>query len=151
MIKFFKHTISTIMIIFLLSCQVQEPTKVHGLLFLKNKANQLQVNSSNFNDALKIMGQPHTKSIKDENTWIYFERILTKGKYHQLGKTVIKDNNSLVLKFNNRGILIEKNIYDLDNYKEIKVTQKTTKNEITSESFVEKFLSSITKKMYRNR
>ena len=73
------------------------------------------------------MGQPHTKSIKDENKWIYFERILTKGKYHQLGKTVIKDNNSLVLNFNNRGILIEKNIYDLDNYKEIKVTQKTTK------------------------
>ena len=87
---------------------------------------------------LKLWASLTQNQNKNENTCIYFERILTKGKYHQLGKTVIKDNNSLVLKFNNRGILIEKNIYDLDNYKEIKVTQKTTKNEITSESFVEK-------------
>ena len=39
---------------------------------------------------LKLIGQPHTKSINNENEWIYIERILTKGKFHKLGQNVLK-------------------------------------------------------------
>ena len=45
---------------------------------------------SNTNDVLKIVGNPHTKSVSDDNTWIYIERILSKGKYHKLGQNVVK-------------------------------------------------------------
>ena len=34
------------------------------------------------------MGQPHSKSITDENVWIYLERTLGKGKYHKLGSNM---------------------------------------------------------------
>ena len=57
---------------------------------------------------LKILGQPQIKSDEDENDWIYVERILSKGKYHKLGKHVMKENNVLVLHFDKFGILKRK-------------------------------------------
>ena len=70
--------------IFLLNCQLQEPVKNHGILFLENRSNQLKVNSNNKNDVLKLIGNPHTKSVSNEDSWIYIERVLTKGAYHKL-------------------------------------------------------------------
>ena len=55
------------------------------------------------------MGQPHSKSINDENEWIYIERVLSKGEFHRLGQNILKENNVLVLTFNKYGVLIEKN------------------------------------------
>ena len=40
--------------IFLLSCQLQEPSKNHGIIFLKNRSDKLVINSSNKNDVIKI-------------------------------------------------------------------------------------------------
>ena len=54
---------------------------------------------------LKLIGQPHSKSINDEDIWIYLERTLGKGKYHKLGKHVLKENNTLVLTFDKYGVL----------------------------------------------
>ena len=79
--------------IILLNCQLNEPTKNHGIIFLENRANKLVVNKSNKNDVIKIIGQPHTKSVDNENNWIYFERVLTKGNFHKLGQNIIKTNN----------------------------------------------------------
>ena len=35
---------------------------------------------------LKNIGHPHSKSINDDNEWIFIERTLTKGEFHKLGK-----------------------------------------------------------------
>ena len=94
--------------IFLVNCQLQEPTKNHGILFLENRSAQLKLNVNNKNDVLKLIGSPHTKSISNEDSWIYIERILTKGAYHKLGQTVVKTNNVLVLTFDKYGILKKK-------------------------------------------
>ena len=67
--------------IFLLSCQLQEPSKNHGIIFLKNRSDKLVIDSSNKNDVIKIIGQPHSKSINNENEWIYIERVLVKGAH----------------------------------------------------------------------
>ena len=83
----------------LVGCQLQEPTKKHGILFLKNRSDKLTLNVSNKNDAINIIGQPHSKSINNQNEWFYIERVLTKGRYHKLGKNVLKTNNILVLSF----------------------------------------------------
>ena len=85
--------------ILLLGCQLKEPQQNHGILFLENRSEKLDVKSSNKNDVIKVIGQPHSKSIDNENEWIYIERILTKGEYHKLGRTVLKTNNVLVLNF----------------------------------------------------
>ena len=63
-----------------MSCQLQDPYNNHGILFLENRSKKLIPKETNQNDVLKIIGQPHTKSIDDENIWIYLERTLTKGK-----------------------------------------------------------------------
>tara|TARA_B100000886_G_C20401054_1_gene482594 strand:- start:226 stop:630 length:405 start_codon:yes stop_codon:yes gene_type:complete len=134
-----------------LSCQLQEPSKNHGIVFLKNRSDKLVIDSSNKNDVIKIIGQPHSKSINNENEWIYIERILTKGEYHKLGQNILKENNVLVLKFDKFGILKNKFFYDKNNKNKLKFTEKETTNEITQKSFVEKFLTSIREKMYGNK
>ena len=100
---------------------------------------------------MKIFGLPHTKSMNDEDQWIYIERTLSKGKYHKLGRHVLKTNNVLVLTFNKYGILSSKDFYNKEDIKKIKFAKKETQNELTKKSFVESFLSSIKAKMYGNR
>lgn len=131
---------------FLTNCQVN--TKNHGILFLENRYNILAVNESNTNDVIKIVGNPHTKSISDENTWIYIERILTKGKYYKLGQNVIKTNNVMVLTFDKYGVLKAKDFYDKKRIADIKFTKEITENNLSDKSFVEEFLQSIRTKMY---
>ena len=140
-----------VLFIILTSCQLQEPTKNHGIIFLENRSNKLIINKSNKNDVIQIIGQPHSKSINDDNIWIYLERTLGKGKYHKLGKNVLKKNNTLVLKFDKFGILKSKKIFNKNNTNKIVFSEKETKNELSKKSFVESFLMSLKQKMYGNR
>ena len=143
---FYVHKITNqIMFLFvfiiLIGCQLQEPYNNHGIVFLKNRSDNLYLNKSNKNDVLKIIGQPHSTSINDENEWIYIERVFTKGEYHKLGQNVLKSNNVLILKFNKYGILEEKKLLTKSDKKKLTFSKKTTKNEMSQKSFVERFLS----------
>ncbi len=133
----------------LYSCQLQEPTKNHGILYLKNRAEKLSISQSNMNDVLRIVGNPHSKSISNKNEWIYIERVLTKGKFFKLGKNVLKKNDILVLSFDKYGILKEINFYDKNSKNKIAFSTNTTENNVSQKSFVEKFLQSIKTKMYK--
>ena len=146
-----KNVYALFTFIFLVNCQLQEPTKNHGILFLENRSAQLKLNVNNKNDVLKLIGNPHTKSISNEDSWIYIERILTKGEYHKLGRNVIKANNVLVLQFDKYGVLQKKDFLDKDDLKKINFSEKMTENKLTKKSFVEKVLTSIRSKMYSNR
>tara|TARA_B110000211_G_C14091175_1_gene559180 strand:- start:922 stop:1389 length:468 start_codon:yes stop_codon:yes gene_type:complete len=151
--KFKNHLKKVFFILFIIlnGCKLQEPSKNHGILFLENRSNKLIVEKSNKNDVLKVIGQPHSKSVNDDDIWFYIERTLTKGKYHKLGKHVLKTNNVLVLKFNKYGVLQVKELLTKDDIKKVSFSKETTKNELTKKSFVEKFLSSVKQKMYGNR
>ena len=140
-----------VLFIILTAFQLQEPIKNHGIVFLENRSNKLIINKSNKNDVIKIIGQPHSKSINDYDIWIYVERTLSKGKYHKLGKHVLKKNNTLVLEFDKFGILKSKKIYDINNTNKIAFSKNETKNELSKRSFVETFLQSIKQKMYGMR
>ncbi len=98
-----------------------------------------------------MMGKPHSTSINDDNTWFYIERTLTKGKYHKLGKNILKTNNILVLNFDKYGVLKIKEFLDKEDLQKINFSKAKTENELTKKSFVEKFLSSIKQKMYSNQ
>ena len=135
----------------LMGCKLQDPDKNHGIVFLENRSNQLELNKANKNDVLKKLGKPHSTSFDDDNIWIYIERTLTKGKYHKLGKHVLKENNVLVLNFDKFGILKSQEFYNKDDIKKIKFSESETKNELSQKSFVSKFLQSIQQKMYRQR
>ena len=94
------------------------------------------------------MATPHSLSIKDEGTWLYFERTISRGKLIKLGQNVLTKNNVLELKFDKYGILISKKIYDKESMNEIAYSTKETENTVTQESTINKFLSSIRQKMY---
>jgi len=135
----------------LIGCQLQEPTKTHGILFLENRSNQLTVQKNNKNDVLKLIGSPHSRSFNNEDEWIYIERVLTKGSFHKLGQNVIKSNNVLVLSFNKYGILNSKNFLNQGDLNQLSFSKSITDNDLSKKSFVESFLSSIKSKMYSNR
>jgi outer membrane protein assembly factor BamE (lipoprotein component of BamABCDE complex) len=135
----------------LLSCQLQDPDKNHGILFLDNRSDKLTVNKTNKNDVIKILGQPHTKTFNEDDIWIYIERTLSKGKYHKLGRHKLKTNNTLILNFDKYGVLKSKDFYDKNNINQIKFSEKTTTNDLRKKSFVENFLQSVKNKMYGKR
>ncbi len=149
--KYHNSFILLLILIILSSCQLQEPDKNHGILFLDNRSKKLVVNKSNKNDVINILGQPHAKSFNEEDTWIYVERTLSKGKYHKLGRHKLKTNNTLILDFDKYGVLKTKNFYNKDNINKIKFSKKTTENDLKKKSFVENFLQSVKTKMYKNR
>ena len=146
-----KNVYALFTFIFLVNCQLQEPTKNHGILFLENRSAQLKLNVNNKNDVLKLIGSPHTKSISNEDSWIYIERILTKGAYHKLGQNVVKTNNVLVLTFDKYGILKKKDLLNKDDINKLKFSQKITENNLSKKSFVQNLLQSLRTKMYQNR
>ena len=139
------------MFIILSGCKLQEPLKTHGIVYLENRSNKLIINKSNKNDVIKIFGQPQIKDSDNIDTWIYLERILTKGKYHKLGKHVVKQNNILILDFNKYGILKNKKLLNKEDINQIKFSKKNTENELSQKNFIRSFLESIRQKMYSNR
>ncbi len=149
--KYHKKLIIFILFIILSACQLQDPNKTHGIVFLENRAKKLIINTSNKNDVVKVIGLPQIKSEIDNNTWMYLERTLTKGKFHKLGKHVLKDNNVLVLSFNKYGILEFKEFLNKEDINKIKFSEKTTENDLNRKSFVQSFLESVKQKMYSNR
>ena len=99
------------------NCQNNKVVKSHGIIFLDKREALLKTNISNKNDVIDVLGEPHVKSIKDNDTWFYIERTKTRGGLHKLGKDVFLNNNVLVVKFNRLGILEEKLFYDKNKMK----------------------------------
>ena len=129
---FFKNHILTIFFfIFICGCQLKDPLKPHGIIYLENRSNEIFVKKSNKNDVIKIFGRPHIKDKDKLETWIYFERILSKGKFHKLGQHVLKENNVLVLDFDKYGVLLNKDFIDKEEMNKLNFSDLTTENIMT--------------------
>ena len=135
----------------LTNCQIKKTQKNHGIVFLKNRYEKLTVNKTNTNDVIRILGNPHTKSVKNNSEWIYIERVLVKGSFHKLGTNVISENNIVVLSFNKYGILKNKSFLDKQKIANLKFSSDKTSNDLSQSSFVSEFLQSIRSKMYGNK
>tara|TARA_B100001029_G_C14910099_1_gene365985 strand:- start:128 stop:613 length:486 start_codon:yes stop_codon:yes gene_type:complete len=142
--------LTIILTLFLSNCQKNRVIKSHGIIFLEKRESLIKTNVSNQNDVIKIFGEPHIKSLKDNNTWFYVERTKTKGGIHKLGKDVLLNNNVLVVKFDKYGILEEKLFYDKEKMNKHQFSDEVTDNVVKKGSFLNSFLSSLRKKMYAN-
>ena len=136
--------------VFLSNCQKNRIIKTHGIFYLQNRSVLLKIQTSNRNDVIKILGQPHSKSLYEQNTWIYIERTRTKGKLLKLGRNVLLNNNVLVLKFDKYGILEEKLFYDKKEMNKYKFVKAETKNTVRRGTFVQSFVNSLRQKMRTN-
>ena len=68
-----------------------------------------------------------------------------------MGQNILKENNVLILEFDNYGILTKKIFLDKDSKQKIEFSKDITVNEMTQKSFVQKFFHSLKTKMYGNK
>ena len=144
----YKKVIFLVIILsFVVNCKQNRVIKSHGISYLEKREKLIIVNKSNKNDTVKVLGQPSTKGMTNNNLWIYIERTTTRGSLFKLGRNYLKKNNVLVLEFDNYGILSKKEFYNKKKMEEISFAKNITENEIRKENFIQGFLSSVRQKM----
>tara|TARA_B110000116_G_scaffold167866_1_gene145049 strand:+ start:421 stop:885 length:465 start_codon:yes stop_codon:yes gene_type:complete len=133
--------------LFISNCKFNKVINHHGVHFLEKKENTLELNITNKNDILRILGPPSTVSSFDNDVWIYIERKNTKSSLIKLGKKKTMVNNVLILEISSNGLLVKKDFLDINDMKKIKFSEKTTESAYSKNSFVYDFLSSMRKKV----
>jgi outer membrane protein assembly factor BamE (lipoprotein component of BamABCDE complex) len=140
--------------LFTLNCSTNKVSKNHGFKSLETKFEKIVINQTNKNDIIDLIGPPSTKSDFNKNKWFYIERRKTNQSLIKLGYKKIKKNNILMVEFNNRGILKNKKIYDINDMNEIKYTKTLTQKEYKKNKFLYNIFSSFREKVnapVRNR
>ena len=143
--KIFAYLI--IIFLFITNCSLNKVVKKHGIRNLEIKQEKLNINQSNINDITQLLGPPSTKSTFDNDIWIFIEREITHEKIFKLGKEKLITNNVLVLEIDNKGMLVKKDFYNINEMNDIKLSSLNTKNRYSKRSFVFDFLSSMRQKI----
>ena len=93
------------------------------------------------------MGPPSSKSVFDNDLWIYIEREITNDKLLKLGKEKLITNNVLFIEIDSKGLLVNKSFYDINEMNETKLSKLSTEAKYTKKSFIYDFLSSMRQKI----
>ena len=134
-------------LIFILSCTTNKVVKHHGVHFLDKKQQKLEINTTNKNDIIKLLGEPSTKSSFDNDVWIYIERKISTGSIFKLGKEKLITNNVLVLEIDDVGLLADIKFYNKNTMNNIEFVSTSTDPVYKKRSFVYDFLSSMRQKI----
>mgnify|MGYP006099436953 FL=1 len=132
---------------FISNCSLDKVVNNHGVKFIEIKEKQLFLNKSNKNDIIEIMGPPSTRSMFDNDLWIYIERKNTRKSILSFGSKITEVNNVLILEIDNKGLLVKKDLYQMDKMNKIKFSTENTSVNYTKNSFVYDFLSSLRQKV----
>tara|TARA_B100000579_G_scaffold388729_1_gene362060 strand:- start:1468 stop:1932 length:465 start_codon:yes stop_codon:yes gene_type:complete len=128
------------------NCSSNKVSNNHGFSSLDSKFEKITVNKTNKNDILNIIGPPSSISDFDKNKWFYIQRMKQNQSLLKLGIKKIKKNNILIIEFDNRGILVKKNILDLENMNDIKYVKDITEKEFKQNDILFKVFSSLREK-----
>ena len=139
-----------IIIIFLFiitSCSTNKVVNNHGTLALEKKLDKISLNISNINDVITVFGPPSTKSTFDGNIWMYIERKKANQSIFMLGKKKVIKNNVLLVQFNNQGMLINKEFYNINDLKKINFDKDITEKAYDKKTFISNIFSSFREKI----
>ena len=128
------------------SCSLKPINNYHGVAFLEKKQKDLLINKSNKNDIIKILGSPSTKSILENDLWIYIENRKSKSSLFKLGKEIVLTNNILVLEIDRKGILKNKEFYNIDDQNKLNFDNDVTAMS-DKDSFIYGVVSSLRQKI----
>ena len=143
-----KYILYIIISFFLItSCTINNVVKKHGVRNLEKKQKNLIILETNKNDIQEILGPPSSKSVFNNDLWIYIEREITNDKLLKLGKEKLITNNVLFLEIDSKGLLVNKNFYDMNEMNETKLSKLSTEAKYTKKSFIYDFLSSMRQKI----
>ena len=129
------------------NCSFKKVVRHHGVSFLEKKQKNLIINKTNKNEIIEILGKPSTQSKFNNDVWIYIERKQTQSQFKNLGKMKIYKNDVLVLEIDNYGLLKKKDFYNVNDMKKIDIVKRTTEGNITKNSFIYDFMSSLRQKI----
>tara|TARA_E500000178_G_scaffold349817_1_gene407470 strand:- start:3863 stop:4300 length:438 start_codon:yes stop_codon:yes gene_type:complete len=135
------------LLVFTTNCGFKKRVDHHGVHLLKKKSDLIIVSETNKNDIIKILGPPSVISTFNNDLYFYIERKTTTDRIIKLGKMKYLENNVLVLEIDNRGILLDKQFFDLKKMKKIKIVSKETTVDYQKQSFIYDFLSSMRQKV----
>ena len=133
--------------IIITNCNIKKKIDHHGVHLLEKKNKLLLVGKSNKNDVIKLLGPPSAESAFDNDVLFFIERKITTKSLIKLGDRKIIVNNVLVIELDDRGLLVNKNFYDLNEMNDIKIVKKTTEIDYKKSSFISDFLSSMRQKV----
>tara|TARA_B110000503_G_C7097918_1_gene392477 strand:+ start:890 stop:1342 length:453 start_codon:yes stop_codon:yes gene_type:complete len=140
----FKNLSLLIIIVAISSCALKKIDYAHGVLNLNAKEKLLETKKTNKNDTIKLLGESLAYDFTNKNIWIYSEVRETRSFY---GKKIIVKNDVLVLEFDQKGVLIKKNLLNLNQMNEIVFDDSGTKTMSINQSVLKQILSSTKKRM----
>ena len=133
--------------IFIINCSGNKVSNYHGAKKLELKFSKIELNKTNKNDIIKLLGPPSTISNFDKNKWFYIERLKSNQSLLKLGAQKIKKNNILLVEFNNNGLLKSKKMFDLNNMNDVKYLKKTTEKDFQNDSIIYGVFTSLREKI----
>ena len=136
-----------IIFIIIVNCSGNKVSNYHGVKSLDLKFDQIEINVTNKNDLIKIIGPPSIKSDFNKNKWFYLERIKSNQSLFKLGAQKIKKNNVLVVELNTSGVLINKKLLNLENMNDVKYLRNETNKEFESKNVLYDVFSSLREKI----
>ncbi len=108
---------------------------------------KIEVNKTNKNDLIDLIGNPSTISDFDSNKWYYFERLKTNQSLIKLGNQKIKKNNILVVNLDSYGIVKSKKIINIDDMNDVKAIKDITEKDFENKNLMYGVFSSLREKI----
>ena len=142
-----KFIVSFLIFFTITNCSLNKNIEHHGVNLLEEKNKKLKINVNNKNDVLLILGPPSIQSSFDNDIMFYIERKIITQNMFKLGKRKILQNNVLMIEVDNRGMLIKKTFFDLNEMNDLDISKKITEVDYQKTSFIYDFLSSMRQKI----
>ena len=136
-----------LLLIFIVNCSGNKVTNYHGVKLLDKKIDKIEINITNKNDLIKLIGNPSTVSDFDKNRWYYFERLKTNQSLIKLGNQKIKKNNVLIVDLNDYGIVKNKKLLIIDDMNDVKKISAITEKDFENKDILYGVFSSLREKI----
>tara|TARA_B100002051_G_C16385632_1_gene462678 strand:- start:79 stop:543 length:465 start_codon:yes stop_codon:yes gene_type:complete len=136
-----------LLLIFIVNCSGNKVTNYHGVKLLDKKIDKIEINITNKNDLIKLIGNPSTVSDFDKNRWYYFERLKTNQSLIKLGNQKIKKNNVLIVDLNDYGIVKNKKLLNIDDMNDVKKLSEITEKDFENKDILYGVFSSLREKI----
>ena len=141
-----KYILYLSLFLFTLNCSINKVSNIHGFRSLDTKSDKILLSKTNKNDVREILGPPSSISNFDD-IWFYIERKKTNQQILKLGKKKISKNNVLLLKFDSMGLVVSKEVIDIDDMNEIKISEKKTTKKFKQDNIMYNIFSTLREKI----
>ena len=138
--------LSSFIFFFTLNCSLNKVSNSHGSRFIEAKYKKIVLNKTNKNDVRNLIGPPSSISSFNGN-WFYIERKKSNGSLLKLGKNKLISNNIIILEFNSKGLVSNKDLLNIKDMKDIKKAEKVTKKKYGQDTVLYDIFSTLREKI----